>query len=64
MLAEKAIPIYEPFSLNFRVEFFNAFNHVQLAGLDTTLGTANFGYITPTQYNSPRSIQASLRVSF
>ena len=64
MMAEKDIPIHEPYTLNFRVEFFNAFNKVQLAGLDTTLGTANFGYITPTQYNSPRSIQASLRMRF
>jgi Carboxypeptidase regulatory-like domain len=63
-LAERVFPIHEQMTLNFRLELFNTFNHVQLSGLDTTLGTANFGYLTPTQYNSPRSMQYSLRLNF
>ncbi|MGB7264288.1 MAG: hypothetical protein WBC92_02170, partial [Terracidiphilus sp.] len=63
-LAERAFPIHEQIALNFRLELFNTLNHVQLSGLDTTLGTANFGYLTPTQYNSPRSMQYSLRLNF
>jgi len=63
-LAERAFPIHDRLALNFRLELFNTLNHVQLSGLDTTLGTANFGYLTPTQYNSPRSMQYSLRLAF
>jgi Carboxypeptidase regulatory-like domain len=63
-LAERAFPIHDRVALNFRLELFNTLNHVQLSGLDTTLGTANFGYLTPTQYNSPRSMQYSLRLAF
>jgi hypothetical protein len=63
-LAERSIPIHDRVALNFRLELFNTLNHVQLSGLDTTLGTANFGYLTPTQYNSPRSMQYSLRLAF
>ena len=66
MLAEKLIPIKESIALNFRVEFFNAFNHVQFAAPNTNYSTApeTFGYISPNQLNSARSIQASLRLSF
>jgi hypothetical protein len=63
-LLEKTFPIHEQIALNFRLELFNSLNHVQLSGLNTTYGTANFGYLTPTQYNSPRSMQYSLRLNF
>lgn len=63
-MAERVFPIHDQIALNFRLELFNTLNHVQLSGLDTTLGTANFGYLTPTQYNSPRSMQYSLRLNF
>jgi len=66
MLAEKRIPLPEPYALNFRFEAFNAFNRVQLTGLNTSYSSTpdTFGYISPTQANSPRSLQASLRLSF
>ena len=75
MLAAKRFPIAESLALNFRVEFFNAFNRVQFAGpTNTSIGTnitndpskisPSFGTIVPTQTNNPRSIQASLRLSF
>ena len=66
MLAAKEIPLVEKIALNFRVEFFNAFNRVQLTGVNTTYSSApnTFGYISPTNLNSPRSIQGSLRLSF
>jgi hypothetical protein len=63
-LVERAIPIRKQLALNFRIELFNTLNHVQLSGLNTKLGTANFGYLTPTQYNNPRSMQYSLRLNF
>jgi hypothetical protein len=64
MLAEKRIPMPEPLALNFRFEAFNVFNRVQFSGLNTAYNTTTFGYILPTQANSPRSLQASLRLSF
>jgi hypothetical protein len=66
MQASKEIPLVERTSLNFRVEFFNAFNRVQLTGVNTTYNSSpnSFGYVSPTNLNGPRSIQASLRVSF
>lgn len=66
MLAEKQFALVEGMNLNFRVEFFNAFNHPQFGGLNTSFSTApnTFGYMSPSQVNSPRSLQASLRLSF
>ena len=66
MLAEKRIPLPEPFALNFRFEAFNAFNRVQLTGVNTSYSSTpnTFGYISPSQANSARSLQASLRLSF
>ncbi len=65
-LVAKEIQLVEHTSLNFRVEFFNAFNRVQLTGVNTTYNAApnTFGYISPTNLNSPRSIQGSLRLNF
>jgi hypothetical protein len=64
MLAEKKIPIVEPFALNFRVEFFNAFNRIQFAGPNASISSTSFGEIFLNQLNTPRDIQASLRLSF
>jgi len=64
MLAEKKIPIVEPFALNFRVEFFNAFNRIQFAGPNASISSSSFGEIFLNQLNTPRDIQASLRLSF
>jgi hypothetical protein len=64
MLTEKRIPIVEPFALTFRVEFFNAFNRIQFSGPNTSISSSSFGEIFLNQLNTPRDIQASLRLSF
>ena len=66
MLVEKRFPLPETMQLLLRVEAFNVLNRVQLTGLSTAYSStaSTFGYISPTQANSPRSMQASLRFSF
>jgi hypothetical protein len=64
MLAEKTFRMPESTALTFRFEAFNAFNRVQFGGLTTAYGSSSFGYMSPTQVNSPRSLQASLRLAF
>jgi len=66
----KNIAIREPFRLQFRSEFYNAFNHTQFSALDTTARfdpagnqvNARFGEFTASR--SPRQIQFALRFSF
>jgi hypothetical protein len=58
----KNFKMTESMRLQFRSEFFNAFNHTQFSGLSTTFGTGNYGYVTSTR--SPRIIQLGLRLSF
>ena len=50
----------EGMHLEFRAEFFNAFNHPQFGAPDTTLEGGNFGVIT-YQQNDPREIQLALK---
>jgi len=64
MLAAKHIPIAESYALDFRMEFFNAFNRIQFAGPNASISSASFGTITLNQINTPRELQASLRFSF
>jgi hypothetical protein len=64
MLAAKHISLGEPFSLDFRAEFFNAFNRVQFAGPNASISSTSFGEIFLSQVNNPREIQAGLRLSF
>jgi hypothetical protein len=66
MMAQKSVPLPKSLNLTFRFEAFNAFNHVQLTGLNTSYSSTpdTFGYISPSQANSPRSLQASLRLAF
>jgi len=74
MMVTKHFPLYESFALDFSVQAFNAFNRVQFAGPTASNGAsigsnsgslpANFGQVIPTQANSPRSLQGSLRLSF
>jgi hypothetical protein len=61
----KQIPMYtDRLKTVFRMEFFNAFNRAgQYTGFNTQAGTDGFGQASNRQ-NSPRSIQANLRVSF
>jgi hypothetical protein len=66
----KNFPIREPFRLQFRAEAFNAFNHTQFAGLDTTARFDAVGnQVNPTlgQFTSsrpPRQIQLAVRFVF
>jgi hypothetical protein len=55
-----ALPFREGMSLEFRAEFYNAFNHPQFANPDTTLGDANFGKITAAV--NPRKGQLALKL--
>jgi hypothetical protein len=50
-------------SIQFRAEFFNAFNHVNLGGIDGTLEDAAFGTIGGTA-NDSREIQFALKLYF
>jgi hypothetical protein len=50
-------------SLQFRVEFFNLFNHPQFADPDNNFSSATFGLISSTSVN-PRVGQLALKFSF
>ncbi len=49
--------------IEFRTEFFNAFNHAQYADPSTAFGTASFGQLT-TSSVAPRIIQFALKLQF
>ena len=59
----KFFPIRENINIEFRTEFYNAFNRPQLGAPDTTYGSGSFGAIT-SQFNLPRVIQFGLKVNF
>jgi hypothetical protein len=59
----KTWQIRERLKAQFRVESFNAFNHVQFAPPGTQAGTTSFGVIT-SQFNLPRELQLALKVLF
>jgi hypothetical protein len=50
-------------SIQFRTEFFNAFNHVNLGGIDGTLEDSSFGSIGGVQ-NSARQVQFAIKIYF
>jgi hypothetical protein len=59
----KEIPLTrfrEGMRLEYRAEFFNAFNHPRFCGPDTTIDGGSFGKIRE-QCNSPREIQMALK---
>ena len=66
----KNFPIREPVHVQFRFEFYNAFNHTQFTGLDTTARfdasgsqiNSNFGAFTAAA--SPRVIQLGVKIYF
>ncbi len=67
----KNFPVREPVRLQFRVEFYNAFNHTQFSAIDTTArfdsatgaqGNARFGEFTTAR--NPRQIQFAVRGYF
>jgi len=62
----KTVPLNWPVeraNLQFRAEFFNAFNHPQFANPDTNFASPTFGVISSTAVN-PRVGQVALRFSF
>jgi hypothetical protein len=62
----KHFPLHWPretAQLEFRTEFFNAFNHPQFGDPSTAFGTPNFGQITDTVV-APRILQFALKLSF
>jgi len=59
----KNTKIGERVNLQFRAEFFNAFNHVNFAAPNTSMGSKNFGRITGTA-KLPRVGQLALKLTF
>jgi hypothetical protein len=59
----KDFRIREAMRLQFRGEFFNAFNHTQFANPDIGVTDVNFGKVIATQVD-PREIQLSLKLTF
>jgi len=59
----KRIPIRESMNLEFRSEFFNAFNTPQFQNPNTNLGTSSFGFVTATSV-AARIIQFALKLNF
>ncbi|HUL33124.1 MAG TPA: carboxypeptidase regulatory-like domain-containing protein [Candidatus Eisenbacteria bacterium] len=59
----KRFPVREYGTLEFRSEFFNAFNHPQFGDPDTEFTSTTFGQITTTVVN-PRVMQFALKFSF
>jgi hypothetical protein len=49
--------------LQFRLESFNALNHPQFYGPNTTVASGTFGVIS-SQRNSPRELQLALKLYF
>lgn len=62
-LLAKSIKLREPFTLQFRAEFFNLFNHENFAPPDTTLGDKTFGQISASNL-LPRVGQLALKLTF
>lgn len=60
----KNFRITEQTKLQFRMEAFNAFNHVRFGGPDTNPGSANFGRVAPVQQNTARQVQLALKLNF
>jgi len=57
----KYFPIHERLKLQFRMEAFNAMNHVVFGLPNTSVGSTAFGTIA-NQANSPRILQAALKI--
>src|SRR5262249_54774654 len=55
--------IGESGNIEFRSEFFNAFNHTQFSNPNTSVTSPTFGVISNTSVN-PRIIQFALKVNF
>ncbi|MFN7937467.1 MAG: TonB-dependent receptor [Bryobacteraceae bacterium] len=57
----KEFAIREKMNLQFRSEFFNAFNRVQFSGPNTSVTSNAFGTVT-SQANAPRQVQFGLKL--
>ncbi len=60
----KSFQIKELLRMEFRTEAFNAFNTPRFNGPTTSATSSQFGVVTLSQANAPRSLQLSLRLSF
>lgn len=59
------IPLSERAVLDFRAEFYNAWNTTHFGAPNTTVTSANFGRINGTlEGGGPREIQLAARISF
>ena len=61
--AIKDFKIHDSIGIQFRLEAFNLLNRVQYGLPNTTVGSAQFGYITSAG-NLPRNVQAALKLNF
>lgn len=59
----KFIPITERVNIEFRTEFYNAFNRARLSAPNMTVDSGSFGQVFG-QHNAPRIIQFGLKVNF
>jgi hypothetical protein len=59
----KDFQLTERFKLEFRSEFFNAFNHPYFGHPGAVIGSPTFGVLTTTA-GAPRDIQFGLKLSF
>jgi hypothetical protein len=60
----KNFAITERWKLQFRAEFFNAFNNVNFWQPGNYLGSPGTGQITSTGPNNPRILQFALKLNF
>jgi outer membrane receptor protein involved in Fe transport len=60
----KTFWLTESLRLQFRAEAFNLCNTPWFGAPNTTLGSAAFGTVSPSQANDPRNVQLALRLAF
>jgi hypothetical protein len=60
--AAKDFRLTERFTLNFRAEMFNAFNHLSYTGVNMQVGSATFGRVNGAM--DPRTFEFALRLRF